>query len=182
MTYAADSPHITVVHTADLDDRTLTGAHSLLYDVFDDMTEFDWEHCLGGLHVLAFAGDELIGHAAVVQRRIGYRGRPLRAGYVEGVAVRAAHRGRGCGSAVMAPVERIIRRAYDLGALGSTDEATHFYARRGWQRWIGRSYGITPEGLIRTEEDDGFLYVLPVTVPLELSADLTADWRIDSAW
>ena len=30
-------------HTAELDAATLTAARALLYDVFDDMTDHDWE-------------------------------------------------------------------------------------------------------------------------------------------
>ena len=87
------------------------------------MTEHDWEHSLGGVHALAFDGDTLVGHAAVVQRRLLHGGRALRTGYVEGVAVRADQRRRGHGAAMMDALERVIRGAYDLGALGATDEA-----------------------------------------------------------
>src|SRR3712207_8893328 len=45
------------------------------------------------------------------------------AGYVEGVAVRPDRRGRGHAAAVMSALERVVRSAYELGALGTTDEA-----------------------------------------------------------
>ena len=35
----------------------------------------------------------------------------------------------------MAPLERAIDAAYDLGALGASDIAVPFYASRGWQPW-----------------------------------------------
>ena len=114
---------VRTAHTAQLDPATLAEARSLLYAVFDDMTEDDWEHCLGGIHALAYEGGELAGHAAVVQRRLLHGGRALRAGYVEGVGVRAEYRRRGHASAMMEALERVIRDAYDLGALGATDEA-----------------------------------------------------------
>src|SRR5688500_20173125 len=38
------------VHTAELGADTLADARALLYAVFDDMTEEDWEHALGGVH------------------------------------------------------------------------------------------------------------------------------------
>jgi len=177
-----DLPEIRVAHTADLADQTLAAARLLLFEVFDDMTEADWEHSLGGMHAIAFQGAELVGHASVVARRIGYQGRPLRAGYLEGVAVRVDCRGRGLGSALMSALERIVRRAYDLGALASTDEAADFYSRRGWLRWRGRSFGLTPTGVVRTEDDDGCIYVLTGAVPIDLSVDLVADWRDDCAW
>ena len=55
---------VRVAHTAQLDPGTLADARALLYAVFDDMTEHDWEHSLGGLHALAYEGGELVGHAA----------------------------------------------------------------------------------------------------------------------
>lgn len=175
-------PQISIAHTADLDERTLGAARSLLYEVFDDMTEADWEHCLGGMHAVATLGGSVVGHASVVQRRIGYGGHPLRAGYVEGVGVRADCRGQGVGAALMAPLEEIIGRAYELGALAATDSAARFYAHRGWQRWHGPSYRLTPTGVARTPDEDDCIFVLPGRTPLDLSAELVADWRDDCAW
>ena len=124
---------VRAAHTADLDAATRDAARALLYAVFDDMTEHDWEHSLGGVHALAWEDGELVGHAAVVQRRLLHGGRALRTGYVEGVGVRADRRGRGHGAAMMEALERVVRGAYHLGALGATDEAARFYSRRGWQ-------------------------------------------------
>jgi aminoglycoside 2'-N-acetyltransferase I len=169
-------------HTADLDAATLEAARALLDDVFDDMTDDDWEHSLGGMHALVWDGAELVGHASVVQRRLMHGGRALRAGYVEGVGVRASYRGRGHGAAMMVALERIVRGAYDLGALGAADEAADFYAARGWKLWQGPSSVLTPSGIQRTPEDDGGIYVLPVTVPLDLSGQLTCDWRGGDVW
>ena len=125
-------------HTADLDPATLASARALLYDVFDDMTDDDWEHALGGVHALIWAGPELVGHGSVVQRRLVYRGRALRTGYVEGVGVRADQRNRGHGSAIMTELERVVRNAYDLGALGATDEAVDFYSA-SWLAALARA-------------------------------------------
>ncbi len=76
----------------------------------------------------------------------------------------------------------MVRGAYDLGALGAADEASDFYAARGWKRWQGPSSALTPTGIQHTEEEDGCIYVLPVAVPLDLFGELTRDWRDGDLW
>jgi aminoglycoside 2'-N-acetyltransferase I len=172
-----------IAHTADLDSAAITAARALLDDVFaGEMTEDDWEHALGGMHALLWEGPALIGHASVVQRRLLHRGRALRAGYVEAVAVRADSQRRGHGATMMAALERVLRGAYDLGALGATDEGARFYAARGWQLWRGPSSALTPAGLRRTPDDDGAIYVFELAVPLDTTAELTCDWRGGDLW
>ena len=173
---------VRVAHTADLDPRTLATARALLFDVFDDMTEADWEHALGGVHAVAWEGDALVGHASVVQRRLLHAGRALRTGYVEGVGVRADRRGRGHGTAMMDALERVVRTAYDVGGLGATDEAAAFYASRGWVVWQGRLWALTPSGVRPTRDEEGAVYVLPLAAPLDLTGDLTCDWRDGDVW
>jgi aminoglycoside 2'-N-acetyltransferase I len=173
---------VRTAHTFELDAASLAAARALLYDVFDDMTEHDWEHSLGGVHALAWERAELVGHAAVVQRRLLHHGRALRTGYVEGVAVRADRRRRGYGAALMEAVEDVARRAYDVAALGATDEAVSLYTSRGWQVWRGPSSALTPSGVRRTKDEDGFIYVYPLQAPLDLDGELTCDWRDGDVW
>ena len=102
-------------HTAELGRATLKAARALLAKVFeDDFTDHDWEHALGGMHAVVWDGDELIGHASVVQRRLLHGARALRAGYVEGVGVRADRRREGHGAAMMAALERVVRGESEL--------------------------------------------------------------------
>jgi aminoglycoside 2'-N-acetyltransferase I len=75
-----------------------------------------------------------------------------------------------------------MSEAYDLGALGATDEAAEFYATRGWKLWQGPASALTPTGVTRTAEDDGCIFVLPLAAPLDLSSDLTCDWRDGDLW
>ena len=173
---------VRTAHTADLDAATLRAARALLDDVFDDMTDEDWEHALGGVHALVWERDELIGHASVVQRRILHGGRALRAGYVEGVGVRADSHRRGHGRSLLEALARVIRGAYELGALSASEETHDFYTRLGWTRWRGPTSALTPTGIVRTEDDDGGVYVLPLRVPLDLERDLICDWRDGDVW
>jgi len=176
-------PELRTAHTADVDAETLRAAHALLDEAFEgEFEEHDWEHALGGIHALVHEGDELVGHASVVQRRLLHGGRALRGGYVEAVGVRAAHRRRGHGAAMMAALERVIRGAYDLGALGATDDGAALYTGRGWRRWEGRTSALTPDGVRPTPDEDGYIYVLPGDAPLDLAGELTCDWRDGDVW
>jgi aminoglycoside 2'-N-acetyltransferase I len=127
-------------------------------------------------------GGDVIGHAFLVQRRLLHGGRALRAGYVEGVGVRADRRRRGHGAAMMAALERVVRGAYELGALSATDEAASFYAPRGWELWQGPTSALAPTAITRTEEEDGSIHALQVASGLDLSSELTCDWRDGDLW
>jgi aminoglycoside 2'-N-acetyltransferase I len=172
-----------VAHTADLGAEALRAARALLDEVFGaEMTDEDWDHALGGVHALVWEERRLVGHASVVQRRLLHAGRALRAGYVEGVAVRTDRRRRGHGTAMMEALERVIRGAYELGALGASELGVHLYEDRGWRPWQGRLCALTPAGVIRTAEEEGDVYVLETSVALDLTSELTCDWRDGDVW
>lgn len=174
---------IELVHTAAAAPEALAAAYRLLEEVFEgDLTADDWEHALGGLHAFVWESGDLVAHGSVVQRRLIHNGRALRCGYVEGVGVRADARRRGHGTAVMAALEQAIRAAYDLGALGTSDEGEPLYRSRGWQRWTGPLSALTPDGIRPTPEEQGAVYVLPGVIPLDLTAELTCDWRTGDLW
>ena len=174
---------IRTAHTAQLDDATLAAARALVEQAFaGEFDAHDWEHALGGMHALAFADGELVGHASVVQRRLLHAGRALRTGYVEGVGVRADHRRRGLGATLMAALDPVLRGGYELGALGATDAAQRLYAAAGWQPWRGPLSALTPAGIVRTPDADGAVYVLALGVALDLDAELTCDWRDGDVW
>jgi aminoglycoside 2'-N-acetyltransferase I len=169
-------------HTADLDPATRNAIRTLLDGAFSDMTDDAFENVLGGTHVLLMQDAELVGHASVVQRRMLHGGRALRTGYIEGVAVRADRRRRGHGDAMMSVLEPIVRAGYQLGALGASEDGARLYAARGWQLWRGPSSVLTPDGIRRTAGSDGHIYVLPASVPVDVTGELTCDWRHGSPW
>ncbi|MBA3279582.1 MAG: GNAT family N-acetyltransferase [Geodermatophilaceae bacterium] len=174
---------VRTAHTAQLSRDELRAIRELLDEAFDgDFTDQDFDHSLGGMHALVWEESRLVGHGSVVMRRLWHAGHALRTGYVEGVAVRADRRRHGYGDAVMARLEELIRYGYVLGALSSSEAALDFYAARSWQLWTGTASVVSPRGLERTKEEEGGIYVLPVSVALDPDGDLACDWRDGDVW
>lgn len=176
------APELRTAHTADLDASTRSAIRALMDAAFGAVSDDTFENVLGGVHALLVEDGELVGHASVVQRRMLHAGQALRTGYIEGVAVREDRRRRGHGAALMSALERVVRSGYQLGALGASDDGSRLYASRGWQLWRGPSSAMTPDGIRRTADSDGAIYVLPVSVPVDVTGELTCDWRPGSLW
>ncbi len=83
---------------------------------------------------------------------------------------------------MMSALERVVRSAYELGALGASAEGGRLYAARGWRLWRGPSSAMTPDGIRRTADKDGSIYVLPVSAPPDVSGELVCDWRHGALW
>lgn len=175
-------PPVQLAHTHELNDPVLRLARRLLYTTFADMTDHDWSHALGGVHALVWEGDDLVGHGCVVQRSFLCGETPLRVGYVEAVAVARSRRRRGIGSAIMGELGAVIRRAYDVGVLGTSDDGTHLYSARGWRLWRGQTWAMSPAGVVRTPEEDDGVFVLDDHGALDDSLPLICDWRIGDLW
>ena len=74
--------------------------------------------------------------------------------------MRREARRHGHARALMEAIERVIRGAYELGALGASDMALAFYRGRGWLPWEGEDLRADPSGIERTPDDDDSLHVL----------------------
>ncbi|MDQ1025912.1 aminoglycoside 2'-N-acetyltransferase I [Streptomyces umbrinus] len=166
-------------HTADLAPAELRAVRTLLDDAFEgDFSDEDWDHGLGGMHALVHDGSGLAAHGSVVMRRVLHRGRSLRTGYVEAVAVRADVRRTGLGGQIMAALEEVVDRAYALGALSASDEGAALYTARGWQVWRGRISALGPDGIVPLPDEEGTTFIRPASAgPLDPSRGLTFDWR-----
>jgi aminoglycoside 2'-N-acetyltransferase I len=163
-------------HTFELAPAERAEIRALLDAAFDgDFDDHDWEHTLGGVHILVRDGSGLAAHGSVVLRRVLYEGRFRQVGYVEGVAVRADRRRQGLGGLVMAAAERIVDGAYGLGALSASPEGAGLYAGRGWTRWQGRIEGLGPSGPVHLSEEEGSVYVRGIGAGEH--AALAFDWR-----
>ena len=174
------------IRTANLSPSEIDAIRTVLWAAFaadgEGMTDDDWQHALGGVHVVAEEGGRIVAHASVVPRAIHVGGRPLAAGYVEAVATDPARQGRGFGTAVMRVVGEIIRAGYELGVLGTGEHG--FYERLGWRTWRGPSAVRTPTGDRPTPDEDGYILVLatPTSPPLDLDEPISCDWRAGDVW
>ncbi len=148
----------------------------------EGFTEDDWAHTIGGVHVVLDDGAEILGHAAVVERRLVVDGHPLRTGYVEGVATAPARQGHGLGTLVMREAGSAIAEAFEFGALSTG--LPGFYERLGWCRWTGPTSVDTPTGIVPTPEDDGgILYlVTPLTPAVDPDGPITCNARPGDPW
>ncbi|HEU4355331.1 MAG TPA: GNAT family N-acetyltransferase [Actinomycetota bacterium] len=145
-------------------------------------TAEDWAHACGGVHAFAVEDGVPTAHGSVVERELHVAGVALHAGYVEAVATRSDHRGRGLGTAVMRALGVEIRARFELGAL---DTSLHgFYARLGWEPWRGPTFVRTDDGLVATTEEDGYVMILrtPSTPRIDLDAPISCEWRPGDVW
>jgi aminoglycoside 2'-N-acetyltransferase I len=174
---------IRIAATDELSAAELQALRNLLDDAFQGgFTSDDWDHTVGGLHVLASDEHCIVAHAAVVERLLMAADRPLRSGYVEGVATSPEHRGRGHASTIMRESGRLIHAHFELGGLSTG--LPDFYARLGWELWRGPTYARSSEGMQRTAEDDGGVMILRTgaTEDLDLTLPLTCEWRAGDIW
>lgn len=175
---------VTTAHTARVPEPLLASARALMDRAFDDFEDDDWAHALGGEHAMVVDGGRVLAHGSLVRRHC-YPGLPvgermLRVGYVEAVATDLAHQRRGYGTAVMAALES-LGPAYDLLALGASDEGRRLYDARGWVPWRGPLSVLGPRGVERTEEEDGYVLVLGAAGH-DLDEPLACDWRDGDVW
>lgn len=142
----------------------------------------DWEHALGGVHIVVRADDEIVAHAAVIARELHVDGRPFRTGYLEAVAVAPHRQGEGLGDRVARDATAVVRATYELGGLSTAHHA--FYERFGWERWAGPTFVRDRGGRRRTEDEDDGLMVLRFgpSEHIDLAAPISCDPRPGDDW
>lgn len=161
----------------------LADVRTLLFSAFGDrFSEHDWDHGLGGEHVIVRADGVLVAHAAVVPRRLQVADRNFNAGYLESVATRPGREGEGWGSSAVEAAMAGLRKRYGLGALSTGRHS--FYERLGWERWQGPTFVQRGPDLVRTpDEDDGIMVLrFGPSADVDGSAALTCDAREGDAW
>jgi aminoglycoside 2'-N-acetyltransferase I len=173
---------VRVLPTTEAAPDVLAASRALMDLAFDEFTDDDWAHALGGHHVVVADGGTLIAHAAVVPRTIEVADRTWAAGYVEAVGTRPDRQGQGLGSRVMAEIAAVVRARFELGVL-STGEY-HFYERLGWEHWQGATYVRDGATRHRTPDEDAGIMVLRVgpSAGLDLTASITCETRAGDDW
>lgn len=174
---------VEVIESQDLNHVRLAELRFLLEAAFpNQFSDSDWEHTMGGHHIVLTIDGAMASHAAVVERTLHAAGRSIRTGYVESVATLPQFQNGGHGSNVMRTTTGFIRGEYDFGALstGSGD----FYESFGWERWQGLTYARGDGRLRRTPDDDDSLMVLRFgsTARLDLRSPISCEDRNGDAW
>jgi aminoglycoside 2'-N-acetyltransferase I len=183
----APSGRIRRLPTEALSEPEIAAIRALLDAAFwededERFTDEDWQHSVGGIHVVLDLGGEIVAHASVVARELHVAGLPLRTGYVEAVATAPAEQRRGYGTQVMQAIDEEIRAEYELGALGTGE--IEFYERLGWRVWPGPTSVRTADGERRTLDEDGGIMVLltPATPAIDLNDPISCEWRPGDVW
>ncbi len=169
--------------TAEAPEGVLKGIRRLLDDAFDgDFSATDWDHSLGGWHVISTDDDGIVAHAAVVPRMLYVGTRPLQAGYVEAVATAPARQHQGIGYLVMEQVGQLVNSDFDIGALSTG--AYGFYEQLGWERWQGPTFVRSGSDLLRTEEEDDAVMVLRSgrSAGVDLALPIACERRAGDDW
>ena len=165
-------------------DELPPGTRALLDTAFAGrFNDDDWQHALGGWHVVVDDdGGQPAAHAAVVERTIDVGGLPIRTGYVESVATHPARQHEGLGTIAMQEIARIIESDFDLGALSTGAHA--FYERLGWERWRGPTFVRRGNQVMRSEDEDDGVMVLRTerTRGIDLTAAITCEARQGDDW
>jgi aminoglycoside 2'-N-acetyltransferase I len=177
-------PSLRTAPTADFSPAELDRLRAFLDTAFAGCFGDDnWSHALGGVHVVASADGEPVGHASVVVRRLVAGDRTLRTGYVEAVATAPSWRRRGVASAVMTELERLVAGGFELGALAPSEQGVALYTARGWRLWTGPTAALTPEGIVETPDQGVFVLPTPHTpAGLDTTTRLVCDWRRGDLW
>lgn len=165
----------------DLTEAEVLGLRRLWAEAFDDFTDDDADHAMGGVHVIAVDGDRIVAHASGVPRRLQVGRTWHDAGYVEAVATSPDRQGERLGTAVMERLQVEIDRRWPFAML-STGRSTGFYSRLGWEPWDGTSYTLTDDGSVVADGEHGGLMVRRPGIDLDLTAAVTCEDRPGDAW
>lgn len=177
-----NSSKIEVVPAAELDASLRADILALCSDAYEeDFTPY-LDLLSQAVHVLLRVDGKLVGHAAWVARQLYVENldQPLRAAYVEAVAVPTALQGRGYGRSVMSALPPLFDD-FDIAALSPSEVA--FYESLGWELWQGPLSYLHDGGEFIVPDEEAMIFRLARTPhTLDTSTTLTAEWRPGDVW
>jgi aminoglycoside 2'-N-acetyltransferase I len=175
-----------VAHVDALDNEARAEIVNLCGRAYNEDFSRLFEDFTGTVHILARdARGALACHAMWVTRWLQPEGHPLlRTAYVEAVASAPNQQRRGFGTAVMDRLVDAVRSdpAWELAALSPA--VPEFYARRGWEPWLG-PLAIRRNSALEPTPPDELVMIrrLPRTpATLVTTSLLTAEWRPGEVW
>lgn len=177
----ADELRLAVLRRSELTSSQHGAAIDLINRAYEEDLAAAFDGFEDATHVLGTIGTTLVTHALWVTRWLQVdQGPLLRTAYIELVATDGAWRRHGFATAVMMRVAAEIRE-YDVGALSPFSVA--YYARLGWERWQGPLLIRKDGRLLPTPPGENVMIMrLPLTLPLDLHATLSVEWREGEVW
>lgn len=171
------------LHTSQLTASEKEILFSLLVEGFDnDFSYDDFQHTLGGMHVIAYDQQKMVGHVAIVQRNMAINDEPISVGYVEAMVVEKSYRCQGIGANLMQHTNEIIGLCYQLGLLSASEEGQKLYHSAGWKVWKGSLFELQHRQYIHSIEEEGGVMAWSANDNIDFTASLYCDFRGGDQW
>lgn len=174
--------HIELLKTQDMTREDQDAILALCGAAYDEDLR-DYLNDIGpGLHLLGRVDGELVSHVMLVERTLEIVSHqlPLRTAYVELVATHPLEQRRGYASRLLREMSKHMDE-YDIAALSPTDAS--FYARLGWEPWLGKLAIRTKEGLVPSpDEEIMILRLVRTPIDLDIRTMLSVEWRPGEVW
>lgn len=171
------------LYAEDTTEKFLSELKDLLCKAFGSrFSDDDWQHCLGGTHILIRDSGLLVAHSAVVLRLIYVGESRFRAGYVEAVATIPNRQHQGLGTIAMIETNSVIANQFEMGALSSSSK--DFYRKLGWEDWKGPSFVVKDGEWVRSESEDNGIMILRTALSptMNLESRIACDQRPGDSW
>ena len=125
-----------------------------------------FDYLKASTHVVANLDGRLVAHACWTTRRLRQAGMPpLRTAWVDAVSVAPPHQNRGLGTLVL---RRLADMTADFELRGLGTERVGYFARLGWEPWVGPTAGVLHDPLdslmiLRTATSPQFDTTVPIS-------------------
>lgn len=171
---------IEIKHSYELKETEKEALFLFLDQVFKgNFSRTDLSHALGGIHLFIKDKETLIGHVSIVQRSMVVGEKAHYVGYVEAMAVSKNYQRQGIGQKLMSQVNEIIEKAYDFGALCSSEDGFSLYQKMDWKNWHGE---LKEFGLSGIKDSDEKILVFNLKDTININDNFICDYREGDCW